>query len=221
MALQPGTELLTQFGGIKKFMKRQHARFTDSRGFQMVSLSRLSRVKELCVTFQSQYDARIIDLTPEGSMRIQNAIGADIIMQLDDMASGLTPSSRIKEAMHRSIRWFDRCIAAHARREEQTLFPILQGGLFAFFDDPHLSYQVRKLTIRKGPLILMTIESQMWLMNSLCYAILNDNLEEHINQFAWDLRQGDRPAWAMSALAAVGIRIAQVRLPPRISTKRQ
>lgn len=70
-------------------------------------------------------------LTPEESIRLQNGIGADIIMQLDDVVSSLTTGPRVTEAMHRTIRWFARCSAAHARPREQNLFPIVQGGLDA------------------------------------------------------------------------------------------
>lgn len=68
-------------------------------------------------------------LTPEKSIELQNAIGADIIMQLDDVVHTLTTGERVEEAMHRSIRWLDRCIQAHSRKSDQNLFPIIQGGL--------------------------------------------------------------------------------------------
>lgn len=68
-------------------------------------------------------------LTPEKSIELQNAIGADIIMQLDDVVHTLTTGPRVEEAMFRSIRWLDRCINAHARKSDQNLFPIIQGGL--------------------------------------------------------------------------------------------
>jgi queuine tRNA-ribosyltransferase len=72
-------------------------------------------------------------LSPEKSMEIQNAIGADIMMQLDDVISSLTTGPRVEEAMYRSIRWLDRCVKAHKRQTEQNLFSIIQGGL-----DPRL-----------------------------------------------------------------------------------
>uniref|UniRef100_A0A0B6ZEC9 tRNA-guanine(15) transglycosylase-like domain-containing protein n=1 Tax=Arion vulgaris TaxID=1028688 RepID=A0A0B6ZEC9_9EUPU len=70
-------------------------------------------------------------LTPEKSVEIQNAIGADIIMQLDDVVHSSVSGSRLEEAMYRTIRWLDRCIKAHKRPEDQCLFPIVQGGLNA------------------------------------------------------------------------------------------
>lgn len=95
----------------------------------MVSLCKLSQVTEEGVSFQSPVDNEILLLTPEKSMEFQNAIGADIMMQLDDVVSSLTTGPRVEEAMWRSLRWLDRCIAAHARPSEQNLFPIVQGGL--------------------------------------------------------------------------------------------
>lgn len=68
-------------------------------------------------------------LTPEHSIQIQNTIGADIIMQLDDVVHVKTTGDRVEEAMLRSVRWLDRCVSAHTRPESQNLFGIIQGGL--------------------------------------------------------------------------------------------
>lgn len=96
----------------------------------MVSLLKLSQVTEEGVRFLSPHDGTPMLLTPEHSISLQNTIGSDIIMQLDDViASTLPDYDRVKEAMHRSIRWLDRCIAAHAKPESQNLFCIIQGGL--------------------------------------------------------------------------------------------
>ncbi len=81
------------------------------------------------VKFQSPHDESEMLLTPEQSITIQNTIGADIIMQLDDVVHVLTTGSRVEEAMERSVRWLDRCIVAHKRKECQNLFGIIQGGL--------------------------------------------------------------------------------------------
>lgn len=81
------------------------------------------------VKFQSPRDESEMLLTPEQSIVIQNTIGADIIMQLDDVVHVLTTGTRVEEAMHRSIRWLDRCIKAHKRAQDQNLFGIVQGGL--------------------------------------------------------------------------------------------
>jgi queuine tRNA-ribosyltransferase len=103
---------------------------TDSGGFQMVSLLKLAEITEEGVTFQSPIDGSEMLLTPEQSIQCQNEIGADIIMQLDDVVSSVTANDeRFEEATHRSVRWLDRCIKAHVRPKEQNLFGIVQGGL--------------------------------------------------------------------------------------------
>ncbi|EPY35390.1 queuine tRNA-ribosyltransferase [Angomonas deanei] len=117
---------------------------TDSGGFQMVSLLKLAKITEEGVRFQSTHgggtttaeegeegeDSKYsLLLRPEDSIRIQNAIGGDIMMQLDDVVHVLTTGPRVEEAMWRSIRWLDRCIAANQNGEKQCLFGIIQGGL--------------------------------------------------------------------------------------------
>ncbi|KAL7670708.1 hypothetical protein ACOME3_005636 [Neoechinorhynchus agilis] len=101
----------------------------DSGGFQMVSLLELSECTEEGVRFKSPHDNSLMLLSPEKSMEIQNLLGADIIMQLDDVVHSCTRGPRVEEAMKRSIRWLDRCIEAHRRPNSQALFPIVQGGL--------------------------------------------------------------------------------------------
>jgi tRNA-guanine transglycosylase len=129
LALRPTTELLEECGGLHKFMGWRGAMLTDSGGFQMVSLLKLAEISEEGVTFQSPSDGTKMLLTPERSIRHQNEIGADIIMALDDVVSSTTPSpERVKEAMHRTLRWIDRCIASHSRPDCQNLFGIVQGG---------------------------------------------------------------------------------------------
>lgn len=102
---------------------------TDSGGFQMVSLLELAEIDEHGVNFKSPYDGSQCMLTPEHSIEIQNTIGADIMMQLDDVVETTTIGPRVEEAMHRTIRWLDRCIEAHKRDNDQSIFPIVQGGL--------------------------------------------------------------------------------------------
>ncbi|KAG7255518.1 hypothetical protein CRUP_009305 [Coryphaenoides rupestris] len=81
------------------------------------------------VKFTSPYDGSEILLTPEKSIEIQNSLGSDIMMQLDDVVSSTVTGPRVEEAMHRSVRWLDRCIAANRNPERQNLFAIIQGGL--------------------------------------------------------------------------------------------
>ncbi|XP_064985982.1 uncharacterized protein LOC135585324 isoform X2 [Musa acuminata AAA Group] len=129
LALRPGAELIDDLGGLHKFMNWKRALLTDSGGFQMVSLLHLADITEQGVTFQSPVDAKPMLLTPEESIQIQNKIGADIIMALDDVVKTTITGPRIEEAMYRTLRWIDRCIVAHKRPDEQNLFGIVQGGL--------------------------------------------------------------------------------------------
>ncbi|KAF8313457.1 Queuine tRNA-ribosyltransferase [Clavulina sp. PMI_390] len=130
--LRPGTKVLDAAGGAHAFQNWRKNLLTDSGGFQMVSLSSFSKMTEEGVLFSSPFTGEPTMLTPEESMRIQHSIGADIMMQLDDVVSSLTTGPRVEEAMWRSVRWLDRCIATHkasGRTDKQNLFAIIQGGL--------------------------------------------------------------------------------------------
>ncbi|CAH6856787.1 queuine tRNA-ribosyltransferase catalytic subunit 1 [Phodopus roborovskii] len=131
LGLRPGPELIQKARGLHGFMNWPHNLLTDSGGFQMVSLFSLSEVTEEGVRFRSPYDGEETLLSPERSVQIQNALGSDIIMQLDDVVSSTVTGPRVEEAMHRSVRWLDRCIAAHQHQGKQNLFAIIQGGLNA------------------------------------------------------------------------------------------
>ena len=116
--LKPGEALLRKVGGAHKFMNWDRNLLTDSGGFQIVSLGALNTLDEEGVTFQSHIDHKVFKLTPERSMEIQNAIGSDIMMQLDDVVPAVVDQQRVHEAMERSVRWLDRCIAAHKYPEK-------------------------------------------------------------------------------------------------------
>lgn len=134
--LRPGIQVLNEAGGAHKFQGWKHNLLTDSGGFQLVSLNKFTQITEEGALFESPFDGKPTMLTPEESISIQHAIGADIIMQLDDVVSSLTVGPRVGEAMWRTIRWLDRCIEHHeksGRTDRQNLFAIVQGGL-----DPEL-----------------------------------------------------------------------------------
>ncbi|KAF8973241.1 tRNA-guanine(15) transglycosylase-like protein [Flammula alnicola] len=137
--LRPGLEVLNGAGGAHRFQGWDRNLLTDSGGFQLVSLSKFTTITEEGALFASPFTGEPTMLTPEESISIQHAIGADIIMQLDDVVSSLTTGSRVEEAMKRSVRWLDRCIAQHeksGKKDSQNLFAIVQGGL-----DPSLRDQ--------------------------------------------------------------------------------
>ncbi|GLC34723.1 hypothetical protein PLESTB_001230700 [Pleodorina starrii] len=127
---RPGSELVDAMGGLHELINWPRGMLTDSGGFQMVSLLHLAEITEQGVTFQSPVDGSAMLLTPEQSIAIQNRLGADIIMALDDVVpTTANDPARFEEATHRTTRWIDRCIAAHSRPGEQNLFAIVQGGL--------------------------------------------------------------------------------------------
>lgn len=130
--LRPGIKVLDEAGGAHKFQGWNRNLLTDSGGFQLVSLSKFTNITENGALFASPFNGEPTMLTPEESISIQHSIGADIIMQLDDVVSSLTVGPRVGEAMHRSVRWLDRCIEQHeksGRKDKQNLFAIVQGGL--------------------------------------------------------------------------------------------
>lgn len=161
LAIQPGTELVDEMGGLHAFQglpetlngvlhepdpntittttsAQPYNLLTDSGGFQMVSLVKLSKITEEGVSFQNPFQkhtnaddvSSMLLLRPEDSIRHQNNIGANIIMALDDVVSSvMEDEARFVTATHRTLRWYDRCVAAHAKADTQNLFPIVQGGL--------------------------------------------------------------------------------------------
>ena len=129
LGLRPGQAVLDQIGGAHALQNWDRNILTDSGGFQMVSLLKLATITEEGVEFLSPHDNSPMLLTPEHSMSLQNSIGSDIMMQLDDVVHTMTTGPRMEEAMWRSIRWLDRCIAAHKHPDRQNLFAIVQGGL--------------------------------------------------------------------------------------------
>ena len=125
----PGTETLDLFGGLHQYTGWSGNILTDSGGYQMVSLLKLAKFTEQGVEFESPVDGSKMLLTPEESIRIQNSIGSDIMMALDDVVSPLSGYERLEEATYRTTRWIDRCISAHDSSKTQNLFGIVQGGL--------------------------------------------------------------------------------------------
>ncbi len=154
LMLRPGEKLVEQLGGLHPFMGWAGPILTDSGGFQVFSLADVRQIDEDGVKFRSHLDGAAVDLTPERSMQVQNALGADIIMAFDDcppaarevasdghggedesagmLRHAVSPADyprRNREAAERTARWLTRCTKAHARPADQALFGIIQGGL--------------------------------------------------------------------------------------------
>jgi queuine tRNA-ribosyltransferase len=129
LMLRPTAERVARLGGLHRFMRWEQPILTDSGGFQVMSLSKISKVTEEAVTFQSHIDGSKHVLTPERSIEIQaDLLGSDIVMQLDELVSLPASEDRVAEAMRRSARWAERSKAAFGQREAQALFGIQQGG---------------------------------------------------------------------------------------------
>lgn len=134
--LRPGHDEVQAMGGVGQFQAWAGPVLTDSGGFQVFSLAATSRIKEEGVTFQSHVDGSRHLFTPERVMEIERALGADIIMAFDQCPPGGADLSLASEASERTLRWLERCRArfAELRHEpgpQQTLFPIIQGGIHA------------------------------------------------------------------------------------------
>ncbi len=128
LALRPGADVVEQAGGIHAFMHYDGPILTDSGGFQVFSLTDTVDLDEDGVTFQSIYDGQKVHWTPEENMAIQQRIGADIVMQLDQCAPYPADRAFVERAVDYSSKWARRCLATHSRAD-QTIFGIVQGGM--------------------------------------------------------------------------------------------
>jgi queuine tRNA-ribosyltransferase len=127
--LRPGHERIAALGGLHKFMAWDGPILTDSGGFQVVSLGEMRKIDDEGVTFQSHLDGSYHRFTPELSIAVQEALGADIAVAFDQPVPPASSSSQaVAEATARTHRWAERCVASHSR-PDQALFGIIQGGL--------------------------------------------------------------------------------------------
>jgi len=127
--LRPGEQLVEKAGGLHGFMNWDRPILTDSGGFQVFSLSDLRKLEERGVEFRSHLDGSKRFIGPEQSIAIQQALGADIMMQFDECSPYPCDYDRAKSAMHRTLRWLERCMKAKTR-DDQALFGIVQGAFY-------------------------------------------------------------------------------------------
>ncbi|MGD0836897.1 MAG: tRNA guanosine(34) transglycosylase Tgt, partial [Polyangia bacterium] len=127
LALRPGPEVISSLGGLHRFMAWTGAILTDSGGFQVFSQQGRRTVDEDGVTFQSHLDGSRQRLTPESAMAIQSALASDIAMAFDECPPADAPPQAIGQAMQRTTRWAERCLAS-PRCPGQLRFGIVQGG---------------------------------------------------------------------------------------------
>ncbi|MCS7016739.1 MAG: tRNA guanosine(34) transglycosylase Tgt [Gemmatales bacterium] len=129
LALRPGAELIAQLGGLHRFMGWAGPILTDSGGYQVFSLAAIRRISDHGVEFRSHVDGSLLELTPERAVEIQELLGSDIAMCLDECPPYGASETVLREAVRRTIHWAERCRQAQ-RRSDQALFGIVQGGLF-------------------------------------------------------------------------------------------
>ena len=127
--MRPGDDIVKKAGGLHKFMNWDRPILTDSGGFQVFSLTKLNKIKDEGVYFNSHVDGSRHLFTPEKAIEIEENLGADIIMQFDQCSEYGYTYEQAKQAMERTSRWLERCAAAKTR-DDQALFPIVQGNFY-------------------------------------------------------------------------------------------
>jgi queuine tRNA-ribosyltransferase len=130
LMLRPGAEILEKAGGLHKFMNWERPILTDSGGFQVFSLAGLNKITHDGVHFRSHIDGSKHFLGPDESMRIQKAIGSDIVMAFDECTPVPCERKVVEEALERTHRWAQRC-REYELHPHQNLFGIVQGGVHA------------------------------------------------------------------------------------------
>jgi queuine tRNA-ribosyltransferase len=128
--LRPGHERIRRLGGLHRFMHWNHPLLTDSGGFQVFSLNSLVKVSEEGVEFQSHLDGSRHFISPEKAIAIQEALGADIIMCLDECTSFPASHEEAERSLELTLNWSRRCKDSH-QQKDQALFGIVQGGMYS------------------------------------------------------------------------------------------
>jgi queuine tRNA-ribosyltransferase len=128
LTLRPGEQLIAEMGGLHRFMGWNGPILTDSGGYQVYSLALSCRITDQSATFQSHIDGSLLELTPERAVAIQESLGSDIAMCLDECAPFGSSPEKMQQAVQRTILWAERSRACH-RRQDQALLAIVQGGM--------------------------------------------------------------------------------------------
>ena len=212
LMLRPGAEIVAALGGLQRLMGWSGAILTDSGGYQVFSLSELRQLDNDGVTFRSHIDGQLVRLTPESAIAIQNQLGADIIMALDECPPLPAKPGALRAAIERTIAWARRCRAAH-QRPDQALYGIVQGGL--------------ELDVRRACLAeLVAIGFDGYALGGLSVGEPPADMHAFLDAFAHEL-PADRPRYLMGvgtprdlvAAVAAGIDQFDCVLPTRNGRK--
>ncbi|MHA0035719.1 tRNA guanosine(34) transglycosylase Tgt [Deinococcus sp. PESE-13] len=128
LMLRPGEKLVEAHGGLPGFTAYPGPFLTDSGGFQVMSLGHMRKITEEGVVFKNHLDGSRVELTPERSIQVQEALGADVIMAFDECPPYPAERPYIEASLERTVRWLERCHAVKTR-DDQALFAIVQGGV--------------------------------------------------------------------------------------------
>jgi len=129
LAIRPGAELIRELGGVARFMGFPGAVLTDSGGFQAMSLAKINSISEEGIRFRSHLDGAPLMLTPESAIEIQQQLGADIMMALDECTPFPAEHRRALKSLELTARWAERSLAARTSTT-QAMFGIIQGSIF-------------------------------------------------------------------------------------------
>ncbi|MBI4216492.1 MAG: tRNA guanosine(34) transglycosylase Tgt [Chloroflexi bacterium] len=208
--LRPGTEAIRRAGGLHAFMGWPGPILTDSGGFQVFSLAHLRRVEDAGVRFRSHLDGSEHFLTPERAVQIQEELGADIIMALDECPPHDASPPQLEQAVERTSRWAERCRKAQTR-PNQALFGILQGG-----NDPGLR--------QRSAAVLLALDFPGYALGGLSLGEPKEVMWATVSQAAV-LLPSDRPRYLMGVGSpedivegvARGVDLFDSALPTRVA----
>ncbi|MBN1595532.1 tRNA guanosine(34) transglycosylase Tgt [candidate division FCPU426 bacterium] len=162
--LRPGSEIIKEKGGLHAFMNWQGGIITDSGGYQIFSMSDLTKITADGVTFTSHLDGSRHVFTPESNLRLQHQLGADIIMTLDVCVKYPSPAEEVRRAVELTSAWSRRCLSEHEKgNSAQSLFAIVQGGVSPearrisaqeLCALPFPGYAIGGLSVGEGPILM-------------------------------------------------------------------
>jgi queuine tRNA-ribosyltransferase len=195
LAIRPGAELVREMGGVARFMGFPGAVLTDSGGFQAMSLAKINSITEEGIRFRSHLDGAPLMLTPESAIDIQEQLGSDIMMALDECTPYPAEHRRALKSLELTARWAERSLAAR-NSTTQALFGIIQGSIFA---------DLRKMSAAQ----ITSIEFDGYAAGGLSVGEPKDAMLE-MTALSASMMPADRPRYLMGVgtpsdlLAAVG-----------------